>query len=67
MQRKLDHPTSMEQFWQMLLDQSGLKLLLAQMPPGSSLDDALNMHRRIRQTSRTPCKWLDEELGVKRE
>jgi len=37
----------------------GLKLLLAHLPPGSTLDDALALHRRLRQRGRRPCSFLE--------
>jgi len=43
-----------------LMDEKvGLRLLLAQLPPGSTLDDALAFHRRLRQQGRRPCRCLD--------
>lgn len=38
----------------------GLCLMLASMPPGSTIDDALREHRRLKQLGRRPCKCMEE-------
>lgn len=58
---------SLRQFERMLREQTGLKLLLSQMPPGSTMSDALKLHRKLHQLRRRPCSFLDEELGIVRD
>lgn len=57
---------SFETFEQLLRSLHGLRLLLAGMPPGSTLDDARLLHRRLKQSARRPCSFLDDELGIQR-
>ena len=45
----------------------GLKVLLPYLPPGASLEDARRLFRRLQQASRTPCSFLDDDLGISRE
>ncbi len=58
---------SVRQLERMLREKEGLKLLLMQMPPGSTMADALKMHRKLHQLRRRPCSFLDEELGIVRD
>ena len=58
---------SLRQFELMLRRQDGLKLLLAQMPPGSTLRDAYRLHKKLHQLRRRPCSFLDEEYGIVRD
>lgn len=51
----------------MLREKEGLKLLLLQMPPGSTMADAMKLHRKLHQLRRRPCSFLDEELGIVRD
>jgi hypothetical protein len=51
----------------MLREQSGLKLLLTLMPPGSTLIDARLLTEKIKQIGRQPSRLLDEMLGIKRD
>ncbi len=44
----------------------GLDLLRAQLGANASVADALKMHRKIAQTSRRACSFLDRELGIVR-
>jgi hypothetical protein len=55
-------------FDRMRRSQHGPKLLLAQMPPRSTLADAkqLRERERVKQRGRQPCSFLDEELGIER-
>jgi hypothetical protein len=57
---------SWETFLHMLRTKHGLRFLLAGMPPGSTLEDAFWLDRKLTQTGRTPCSFLDEELGIRR-
>ena len=58
---------ALRQFETMLREQLGLKLLLARMPPGSTMTDARRLREKIKQTGRQPCRFLDEMLGIKRD
>lgn len=44
----------------------GLRLLLNQLPPGSTLDDARRIRERILQRGRKPSRVLDEAIGLDR-
>ena len=57
---------SFETFVRMLRSQRGLRLMLAGMKPGSTLDEARFLQRRLKQSARKPCRFLDEELGIRR-
>jgi hypothetical protein len=57
---------SYETFLHMLRTKHGLRFLLAAMPPGSTLEDAYRFDRKLTQTGRTPCSFLDEEFGIRR-
>ena len=57
---------SFETFLHMLRTKHGLRFLLASMTPGSTLEDAFWLDRKLNQASRTPCSFLDEELGIPR-
>lgn len=58
--------TSFAAFEQMLRSLHGLQLMLAGMPPGSTLADARLLHRKLKQAARKPCSFLDRELGIRR-
>lgn len=58
---------SLRQFVQMLRRQDGLKLLLSQMPEGSTLRDAYRLRKKLHQLRRRPCSFLDEEYGIVRD
>ncbi|MHB1846276.1 MAG: hypothetical protein ACYCWW_15745 [Deltaproteobacteria bacterium] len=57
---------SLRQFEAMLRSKEGLLRLLAQLPPGSTLEDARRLHEKVKQQSRTPCSFLDGPLGIRR-
>ncbi len=57
----------MRAFVELLRSGEGLRRLLALMPPGSTLDDALRLHERTKQRFRRPCSFLDRELGIRRD
>lgn len=40
----------------------GLRPMLASMPPGSTLRDALREHRRLRQLGRRPSRCMQAEI-----
>jgi hypothetical protein len=63
----IDLDAARERMWQMLRDQTALKLMLLGMPPGSTLEDARFLHRKLKQADRTPCSFLDRELGIVRD
>jgi len=44
----------------------GLRLLLAQLPPGSTLDDARRLREQLLQRGRRPSALLDTALGITR-
>lgn len=70
MRRDLPPPTpeeSLRQFELMFRQQDGLKLLLSQMPPGSTLRDAYRLRKKLHQMRRRPCSFLDEEYGIVRD
>jgi hypothetical protein len=57
---------SFETFLHMLRTKHGLRFLLASMPPGSTLEDAFWLDRKLNQASRAPCSFLDKEFGIQR-
>jgi hypothetical protein len=59
-------PDPLETFAAMLRAQIGLELLLRSLPPGSTIDDARALHRKLKQQGRAPCTFLDRELGILR-
>jgi len=66
MRRALGADMSLEAFARMLREKRALTLLLAGMPDGSTMAEALKLHRKLRQQGRTPCSFLDRELGIVR-
>ena len=50
----------------MMRDALGLRLLLAKMPAGASLDDARRMRERILQRGRRASRVLDAACGTGR-
>ena len=66
MRRPSDADMSFATFDRLLRSLHGLRLLLAGMPAGSTLDDARLLHRKLKQAARRPCSFLDEELGIHR-
>lgn len=50
----------------MLRAGDGLRLLLAQLPPGATLDDARTLRERLLQAGRQPSALLDRALGIRR-
>lgn len=50
----------------MLKDGFGLRALLQDPPPGSNLEDARRLYKRLSQQSRKPSKLMDERYGVSR-
>jgi hypothetical protein len=58
---------SLRQFELMFRRQDGLKLLLSQMPPGSTLRDAYRLRKKLHQLGRRRCSFLDEEYGIVRD
>ena len=67
LEKHFDVSLALRQFETMLREQMGLKLLLAHMPPGSTLADARRLRRKIKQIGRQPSRLLDEMLGIKRD
>lgn len=57
---------SFETFLHLLRTKHGLRFLLASMPAGSTLEDAFWFDRKLTQTARTPCSFLDEDFGIRR-
>jgi len=51
----------------MMRAQDGLRLLLTQLPPGSTLADARRVRERIAQEGRRPCRMLERALGIDRD
>jgi hypothetical protein len=51
---------------EMMREGLGLRLLLAKLPPGSSLDDARRMRERILQQGRRRSRVLDAAVGIER-
>jgi hypothetical protein len=66
MRQPSDADMSFATFERMLRSLHGLRLLLAGMPEGSTLEDARLLHRKLKQAARTPCSFLDAELGIHR-
>jgi hypothetical protein len=60
-------PEALQQFQLMQEEALGLKLLLPYLPKGAGMEDAKTLHERLSQTSRTPCRFLDERLGIRRD
>ncbi len=58
---------SLRQLERMLREKDGLKLLMMQMPQGSTMADAMKLHRKLHQLRRRPCSFLDKELGIVRD
>ncbi len=56
----------MATFEAMLRAQGGLRDLLVLMPAGSTLRDARRLREKTMQRQRTPCSFLDEDLGIRR-
>lgn len=50
----------------MTAEGAGLRDLLAQMPEGSTLQDAHQLRRKLKQLRRQPSKLLDGLLGIVR-
>jgi hypothetical protein len=44
----------------------GLRLLLARLPAGATLDDARRLRARLLQQDRRPSPLLDGALGIRR-
>jgi len=55
-----------ETFERMFREKRALRLLLAGMREGATEEEALRLHRKIRQIGRRPCSFLDRELGIQR-
>ena len=53
-------------FERMLRSQHGLRLLLAGMPRGATLEHARVLHQKLKQAGRRRCSFLDDELGIRR-
>ncbi|MHB8416708.1 MAG: hypothetical protein ACYDCL_01440 [Myxococcales bacterium] len=69
MRRRSPQPSraeSLRQLEGLVEAQSGLRLLLAKLPPGATLDDARRLREKILQTDRRPCSFLDGPLGIRR-
>jgi hypothetical protein len=56
----------LRQFEEMWRAGLALKLFLPYLPEGSTTDDARRLYRRLTQQSRTPCSFLDADLGITR-
>src|SRR5512140_168003 len=52
--RRSDADMTFDTFARMLRSQHGLRLLLAGMPPSSTLEDARFLHRKLKQAARKP-------------
>ena len=63
----IDVDAARARMWSMLRDQTALKLMLLGMPLGSNIEDARRPHRKLKQADRTPCSFLDRELGITRD
>jgi hypothetical protein len=50
----------------MMLDALGLRLLLAKLPAGATLDDARRLRERILQRGRQPSRVLGHDDGIER-
>lgn len=48
-------------------DGLGLRMLLAKMPHGASLDDARRLRKRILQRGRRPSRILEAAYGADRD
>jgi hypothetical protein len=73
MRRALQEPAAgrqrepLEVVAEMMREGLGLRLLLAKMPPGSTLEDARRLRERIKQSGRRPSGVLDAAAGVERD
>lgn len=50
----------------LMTDGLALRLLLAHLPAGATVDDARRLRERILQSGRQPSRLLDEALGIER-
>ena len=50
----------------MMREGIGLRLLLAKLPPGATLDDARRLRERLLQRGRKPSRVLDAACGIER-
>lgn len=63
----LESSEALRQFKEMQTSEMGLKFMLPYLPQGASLEEARRLYKRLGQTSRTPCTFLDDQLGVQRD
>lgn len=54
-------------FRAMQKDDLGLKFMLRYLPAGASMEDARRLYERLAQESRTPCRFLDVPLEIRRD
>jgi len=48
-------------------DGLALKFMFRYLPAGASLDDARRLYEKLAQESRTPCRFLDVPLEIRRD
>jgi len=58
---------ALRQVEEMMRDGLGLRMLLAKMPHGASLDDARRLRKRILQRGRRPSRILEAAYGADRD
>jgi hypothetical protein len=64
MRRPSDADMTFKAFERMLRTQRALRLILAGMPPGATLEDARVLHSRMKQVGRRRCSFLEADLGT---
>lgn len=57
---------ALRRFKALLRSDRGFRLMLTQLPPGTTIEEARRLRRKIIQSGRTPCSFLDREYGIER-
>jgi hypothetical protein len=65
MRRPTEADMSFEAFERMLRTQRAIRLVLAGMAPGATLEDARSLHRKMKQVGRKRCSFLDTDVGTR--
>jgi len=69
--RRLDPPktglAALEEVHRLATAGLGLELLRRQLGEDATIEDARRFRAKLRQESRAPCSFLDEELGIVRD
>ena len=57
---------ALRRFQELRRSERGFRLMLTQLPPGTTIEEARTLRRKIIQSGRTPCSFLDREYGIER-